>query len=79
LRLGCHAPLVCFATSAAGFSANAHNSDPVNNLFLFVNDPDGNWIEISAELETLAESRKPGRWLHEERTLNLRGHGKPRS
>jgi catechol 2,3-dioxygenase-like lactoylglutathione lyase family enzyme len=52
---------------------------PGNNLFLFVNDPDGNWIEMSAELETLAESREPGRWPHEERTLNLWGHGKLRS
>ncbi len=52
---------------------------PGNNLFLFVNDPDGNWIEMSAELETLTESRAPGRWPHEERTLNLWGHGKLRS
>ena len=52
---------------------------PGNNLFLFVNDPDGNWIEMSAELETLLESREAGRWPHEERTLNLWGHGKLRS
>ena len=24
-----------------------------NNLFLFYTDPDGNWIEISGELETI--------------------------
>ncbi|WP_336964536.1 VOC family protein [Sphingobium aquiterrae] len=52
---------------------------PGNNLFLFINDPDGNWIEISAELELLEEGRTPGEWKHEERTLNLWGHGKLRS
>ena len=26
---------------------------PGNNLFAFVNDPDGNWVEVSAELETV--------------------------
>lgn len=52
---------------------------PGNNLFLFVNDPDGNWIEISAELEQLPDDREAGQWRHEERTLNLWGHGKLRS
>jgi catechol 2,3-dioxygenase len=52
---------------------------PGNNLFLFVNDPDGNWIELSAELEILEDGRRHGVWKHEERTLNSWGHGKLRS
>lgn len=48
---------------------------PGNNLFAFVTDPDGNWIEISAELEVIYD--RPARtWVHEERTLNLWGPGR---
>jgi catechol 2,3-dioxygenase-like lactoylglutathione lyase family enzyme len=46
---------------------------PGNNLFIFIEDPDGNWIEISAELESVAANRPPGTWRHEERTLNAWG------
>jgi len=46
-----------------------------NNLFLFFRDPDGNWLEISAELETVAADKEPGLWPHSERTLNLWGKG----
>jgi catechol 2,3-dioxygenase-like lactoylglutathione lyase family enzyme len=46
---------------------------PGNNLFLFVNDPDGNWLEFSAELERIVTPRPAGRWVHEERTLNSWG------
>jgi catechol-2,3-dioxygenase len=47
---------------------------PGNNLFAFVDDPDGNWIEISAELEVIFD--RPAReWPHEERSLNLWGRG----
>lgn len=46
---------------------------PGNNLFLFVHDPDGYWLEISAELEQLQPGRKVGLWPHEERTLNSWG------
>jgi len=46
---------------------------PGNNLFLFINDPDGNWLEFSAELERVEDPRAPGRWVHEERTLNSWG------
>lgn len=46
---------------------------PGNNLFLFVHDLDGNWLEISAELETVAPDRPAGRWPHEQRTLNSWG------
>ena len=45
---------------------------PGNNLFIFVADPDGNWIEVSAELETMY-GRQPKHWPHEEHTLNSWG------
>ena len=51
---------------------------PGNNLFIFVEDPDGNWIEISAELEVVHD-RPVKTWPHEERTLNLWGYGKLRA
>ncbi len=51
---------------------------PGNNLFIFVEDPDGNWIEISAELEVVHD-RPVKTWPHEEHTLNLWGHGKLRA
>lgn len=52
---------------------------PGNNLFLFVNDPDGNWLEFSAELEQIKEARPVRRWVHEERTLNSWGSALMRS
>ena len=52
---------------------------PGNNLFLFVHDCDGNWVEISAELEIVAESRPVGLWAHEERTLNSWGQASLRT
>jgi catechol 2,3-dioxygenase-like lactoylglutathione lyase family enzyme len=45
---------------------------PGNNLFVFIVDPDGNWIEISAEIEVV-HSRPMQVWPHGERTLNLWG------
>ncbi len=51
---------------------------PGNNLFLFILDPDDNWIEISAELE-IVHDRPVKTWPHAERTLNLWGHGKLRA
>jgi catechol-2,3-dioxygenase len=47
---------------------------PGNNLFIFIVDPDGNWIEISAELEVIHD-RPVQTWPHQERTLNLWGKG----
>jgi catechol 2,3-dioxygenase-like lactoylglutathione lyase family enzyme len=47
---------------------------PGNNLFVFIVDPDGNWIEISAELEVVHD-RPVKTWPHCERTLNLWGRG----
>lgn len=46
---------------------------PGNNIFVFVEDPDGNWIEISAELEVIYD-RPVKQWKHEPRTLNSWGH-----
>ena len=51
---------------------------PVNNLFVFIEDIDGNWIEISAELETV-HGRPVKNWPQEERTLNLWGNAIMRS
>jgi catechol 2,3-dioxygenase len=45
---------------------------PGNNLFIFIEDPDGNWIEISAELEVIHD-RPTKEWAHGERALNLWG------
>jgi catechol 2,3-dioxygenase len=47
---------------------------PGNNLFIFIEDPDGNWIEVSAELEVVHD-RPVKIWPHQERTLNLWGRG----
>ena len=52
---------------------------PGSNLFLFIHDPDGNWLEISAELEHVAPGRPVGVWPHEEYTLNTWGVGLLRS
>jgi catechol 2,3-dioxygenase len=52
---------------------------PGNNLFMFVHDTDGNWVEISAELEVVSDERPVGRWPHEQRTLNSWGRGLLRS
>ena len=51
---------------------------PGNNLFAFISDPDGSWIEISAELEIIYD-RPAKTWKHEERTLNLWGMSKLRA
>lgn len=45
---------------------------PGNNLFIFIEDPDGNRIEVSAELEVVHD-RPVKDWRHDERTLNLWG------
>lgn len=45
---------------------------PGNNLFIFIEDPDGNWIEISAELE-IVNDRPVVDWPHEPRTFNSWG------
>ena len=52
---------------------------PGNNLFFMINDPDGNWVEISAELEQLTSERQVRIWPHGEKALNLWGSGYLRS
>ena len=52
---------------------------PGNNLFMFVHDPEGNWLELSAELEQIGPGRVVGEWQHEERTLNSWGMAHLRS
>jgi catechol 2,3-dioxygenase len=46
---------------------------PGNDVFFMVKDPDGNLIEISADIEVCDASRPAGTWRHEQRTLNLWG------
>ncbi|MFN3634236.1 MAG: VOC family protein [Rhizobium rhizophilum] len=51
---------------------------PGNNLFVFYTDPDGNWIEISGELETIYD-RDVIDWPQHPRTLNKWGNAILRS
>jgi catechol 2,3-dioxygenase len=49
---------------------------PGNNLFLFFDDPDGNHIELSAEMERFFDDRaryEPRIWSAEPKTINLWG------
>lgn len=46
---------------------------PGNNLFLFIHDPDGNWVELSAEILIVPDGQPVGLWRHEEHTLNSWG------
>jgi catechol 2,3-dioxygenase-like lactoylglutathione lyase family enzyme len=48
---------------------------PGNNLFFMVEDPDGYKVEISAELENMADGDPVRQWPHSERSLNLWGPG----
>ncbi|MBA2286974.1 MAG: VOC family protein [Ktedonobacteraceae bacterium] len=52
---------------------------PGNNLFIFVLDPDGNRIELSAELEMVDPGRPAGIWPKEPATLNRWGEAFMRS
>jgi catechol 2,3-dioxygenase-like lactoylglutathione lyase family enzyme len=45
---------------------------PGNNLFIFIKDPDGNMIELSAEIEYVRD-RPVKEWKHEPYTLNMWG------
>ena len=40
---------------------------PGNNLFFIINDTDGNWVELSAELEQLTYDRHVSIWPHGEK------------
>jgi catechol 2,3-dioxygenase-like lactoylglutathione lyase family enzyme len=52
---------------------------PGNDVFFMVKDPDGNLLEISAEIESCDPARPAGTWRHEQRTLNLWGNAIMRS
>jgi len=52
---------------------------PGNNLFIFVHDPDGNWLEISAELQIVPGDAPTGEWAHTAKTLNYWGQAFLRS
>ena len=52
---------------------------PGNDVFFMVKDPDGNLLEISAEIEQCDAARPAGTWRHEQRTLNLWGNAIMRS
>jgi catechol 2,3-dioxygenase-like lactoylglutathione lyase family enzyme len=46
---------------------------PGHNAFFMVRDPDGNLVEISAELEAYGDDHPAGQWLHHADTLDLWG------
>jgi catechol 2,3-dioxygenase len=52
---------------------------PGNNLFFMVNDPDGNRLELSAEMQVVEAGTLPGVWEHGEYTLNSWGRAWIRS
>lgn len=52
---------------------------PGNNLFFMVRDADGNKLELSAELETMAPDQEPRIWPNTEHTLNYWGSAWMRS
>lgn len=68
-----------FASLRLGLKWGPGRHGPGNNLFLFIHDVDGNWLEISAELEHVEADRPAGVWPHEEHTLNSWGAGLLRS
>ena len=51
---------------------------PGNNLFIFIEDLDKNWIEFSAELEIIHD-RELRKWPKSDKTLNLWGKAIMRS
>ena len=52
---------------------------PGNNLFAFIEDPDANNLEVSAELQTIYGQTKTKQWAQSQRTLNLWGNAMMRS
>lgn len=64
-----------FARVRRGIFFGPGRHGPGNNLFFMVTDPDGNRVELSAELEQVGADKTPGVWPHEEYTLNSWGRG----
>ena len=52
---------------------------PGNNLFIMIEDPHGYKVELSAELEIIADGPALRRWPHGERSLNVWGSAWMRS
>ena len=52
---------------------------PGDNLFFMVNDPDGNKVELSAEIEIVKAGKPAGVWPQSEYTLNSWGRAWMRS
>lgn len=52
---------------------------PGHNLFAMIHDADGNWIEVSADLDHITTGWTVGQWTHEPKTLNSWGFAKMRS
>ena len=67
-----------FASKGIKLAWGPGRHGPGNNLFIFVYDPDGNWIELSTELEII-EGRPVGIWRNEPDTLNRWGQAVMRS
>jgi catechol 2,3-dioxygenase len=67
-----------FAAKGIKLSWGPGRHGPGNNLFIFVYDPDGNWIELSTELEIM-NGRPVGVWRNEPDTLNCWGAAVMRS
>ncbi len=68
-----------FAALRVPLSWGPGRHGPGNNLFFMVHDPDGNWVEFSAEQELMPKEMAAREWPHEERTLNSWGQGFLRS
>jgi catechol 2,3-dioxygenase-like lactoylglutathione lyase family enzyme len=68
-----------FATQRIPIVWGAGRHGAGNNLFIFVRDPMGTMVEISAEIEQVPYETPPRIWPHEERTINLWGKGMLRS
>jgi catechol 2,3-dioxygenase len=64
-----------FSTSETPIFWGPGRHGPGNNLFIMVRDPDGNAVELSAEIEQVSADRATGNWEHTERTLNSWGKG----
>lgn len=67
-----------FATQDVQLMWGPGRHGPGNNLFIFITDPDDNWIEVSAELEVVHD-RPVKDWPQDPRTLNKWGHAIMRS
>jgi catechol 2,3-dioxygenase len=67
-----------FAAHGVSVMGGPGRHGPGNNLFVRIEDPDKNRIEISAELEVI-DDRPAKEWPHGERTLDLWGRAVMRS